>query len=119
MSYTFGKLISQPNNHDYPFKGNVKMRGFQADFELKRLEKPVEKAPDLEAVDREGFTIGKVWAKKIVRGDSAGKHLFSMTFDGPFMEKAINLTAFPTEVENEFNINWERPKQNAESKADA
>ncbi len=52
--------------------------------------------------------IGSAWLKTIQRGESTGKRFFTLSIDYPGLPAPLNVAAFPSGTEGEWNISWRR-----------
>lgn len=55
--------------------------------------------------------VGAAWVKVAERGDNQGRKFLTLTIDDPSLSAPLNLTAFPSEREGEYELVWRRERQ--------
>ncbi|MDD9911701.1 MAG: DUF736 family protein [Alphaproteobacteria bacterium] len=112
MSYKYGNL-NKLDNDQWPYRGKIACSLVRGDIIFKKSsEKRSQGAPDYDIMrrlpDNGSEMVGKAWEKK----KDDGELFFSMQFDGPHMDRPLNVSAFQDESnKGSFNIVWQRPRQ--------
>ena len=100
------------------FYGKVGAIPYISEFKMSKVqERQSDDSPHFMLTDAiEGHTVGMVW-EKVNR--NTGEIFFSMLFDHPMNDKAVNMSAFPDENERGmFNVIFSRPRGNRSKSAE-
>ena len=92
-------MMTSEHKHGTQARGRVKTVKHDYEFLLIPIAgRQIDKAPthDLEVITEDGEAVpaGAAWAKMIERGESAGKTLYSMSFNDPDLPE-WSFAAFP------------------------
>ena len=109
--------LEATGDKEVAFTGDIALGGVVGSLKLtpSTREGRGDDAPDYDVTFKpkngDAYVAGAAWTKNTARvGD-----FLTLTIDNPFWDKAVYVTAFPTETRGEFRIVWSRPRRQQEA----